>query len=724
MTSRRSVLLLASAAAAATAMAGQACAQASAPAADIETVIVTAQKREEDIQDVPISMEVVGGEQLDKLRIADIQALQSYVPNLLVQNSPGNNAIFLRGFGSQAANYAFDQSVSLYVDGIYGGRNRQFMAPFFDIERVEVLRGPQGALLGKNTAAGAISIVTASPKEHFEGSATGSYNFDRDGYEVWGYVTGPLGVPGLSGRVAAKYTDLEGYIKNTALGRDDPSQKNNLLRLSLRYNPSENVDIVAKYEYDRFSVLGTNAIRVSATNPVITNRKAAGSPFGVPEFDRQISNNLSLTANIGLGEYTLTSLTGYSEYKDRKDVGGSAGNDPENWLSIFAEDFHQRSQEIRLLSPTGGRFEWILGAYYDNSDYDMFNPSRYSLFGNTVVGQVHVSFAQNAETWSAFGFGTWRITEQLRLLGSLRYTNNKKSGVYDQRRDFGIPLSAPRAFLASIDENNTDPSVTVQYDVLTDVMLYATYGRGSKAGGFVSNARTINASQFVFGPEESRNYEVGVKSAFLDRRLILNLALYDTKFRDLQVATYDSTTATSVTKNAAAATSKGFEANAVFTVTDGLRLSGSTAYLDAKYDSFPQGVCLATAPRPCLFQDLAGITLPGASKWSGNVQAELARPINDALMFTGAAVVTFRSGFFTASDQSPIYGRQEGYAKVDARIGIEATSGRWSLALLGRNLTDKKTQSFGYLWPLSATPVVVWFLDETRNVSLQAQVRF
>ena len=186
----------------------------------IEEVIVTAQKRAQSVQDVPMSIEVIKGEELDAYQIRDLKALQNYVPNLLIQSSPGNDAIYVRRFGSQAANYAFDQSVSMYVDGIYGGRNRQFMAPFFDVERVEVMRGPQGALLGKNTAAGAISIITAGPTDTFEGSVTSSYNFDREGFEVYGYVSGPMSDT-LSGRLAVKYTELDGYIKNNSSSSSD-----------------------------------------------------------------------------------------------------------------------------------------------------------------------------------------------------------------------------------------------------------------------------------------------------------------------------------------------------------------------------------------------------------------------------------------------------------------------------------------------------------------------
>lgn len=689
----------------------------------VEAIVVTAQKRAENVQDVPISMEVLTAERLENFQTRDILSLQSYVPNLLVQPSPGNNAIFIRGFGSQAANYAFDQSVSLYVDGVYGGRNRQFMAPLFDVERIEVLRGPQGALFGKNTAAGAISIVSAAPSRDFHGQVTASHNFDRDGWDTYGFVTGPIS-ESLSGRVALKYTDLGGYIDNTAVGARDPRMKNVSARMSLRFQPSEAVDITARYAFDDFTTKGTAQVRVAPTGvAVLKDQKAAASPFGRAERDDQESHNAVVTANFGLGEHTLTSVSGYSTFKDHKEVGGSAGS-PENWLSVFYEDFDQWSQELRLLSPTGKRFEYIAGVYIDRSDYDLTNASRYNLFGGTLTGQTHIDFSQTSHTASAFAQGTFHINERARLLGSLRYTRNRKSADYAQFLDFGIPLAGPRAFSGKLTEHNTDPSITLQYDLAPKVMVYATYGAGSKVGGFVSNTRTISATQFQYGPESSENFEAGFKSTLFDDRVLLNATVYNTRFKDLQVASYDSSVATFVTKNAAKATSRGVEMNGEWRVAEGFRLSGSAAYLDAKFDDFPGAACRTTTPKPCVSENLGGAVLPGASKWTGNVQAEYWRPVGDDLKITATAIVAFRSKFITATDYDPVYGVQDGYQKLDVRLELAQSADRWALALVGKNLTNKLTQSFSYLWPLSTPATGVQFLDETRTVSLEARLRF
>lgn len=693
-----------------------------------DAIVVTAQKRAQDVQDVAISIEVIDGALLQDMQITSFEELRDYVPNLQVQPSPGNSGIYIRGFGSGPQNNGFDQSVSLYVDGVYGGRVRQFMAPMFDLERVEVLRGPQGALFGKNTAAGAISVVGAAPTRDFESELRGSYNFSREGGDVSGFISGPLSER-LSARLALSYTDLDGFITNNATGTNDPEQENVSARFSLRYDPTENIDITARISFDDFTTLGKTGLQLSAANPVLDDEKNGASPFGQRERDDQTSYNASVTSNFGLADgHVLTSVTGYSTYEARVFAGGASGN-PENWLATYRDDFNQWSQEFRLLSPVGQTFEYIVGAYADSSEFEHLNVSRYNLFGGTVNGQTHIDFAQESTSWSVFGQGTWNISDDLRLIGSLRYSTTEKEGRFQQTLDFGnqLPGQIFATYLQYLDEESTDPSITVQYDIAPDVMLYATYGEGSKSGGFVANTRNITASQFAFGPEESTNYEIGMRSLWFDGRVLLNLTAYQTEFADLQVAQWDASASAFLIRNAATATSQGVEAQASWDVTDNFTLATSFAYLDAAYDSFPNGTCLSTGaippPSTCT-QDLSGTTLPGASRWSGNVSAEYVMPIGSDLEFTAFGVANFRTRYFTATDSSPAYGVQDDWVKIDARFEVAPVDDRWSVALVGRNLTDELTQSFSYLWTLSVPAVAVQFLDETRSVALEGRVRF
>ena len=244
-TVRRRALLIASVGS--VALGAPAFAQQAAPgaASSDNVIVVTAQKREQDIQDVPISMSVVGGEQLADMGIKDFNELDRYVPNLYVQTTPGNNAFYIRGIGSQPGNLAFEQTVGLFVDGIYGGHARQFQAPFLDVERIEVLRGPQGALVGKNTSAGAISVVSAKPTRDFRGQIDASYEFELGGGRLFGMVSGPVSDL-VSVRLAGQYEKSDGYVRNLIQGGNETKREAWFGRASVLLDSGGPVDVLVK----------------------------------------------------------------------------------------------------------------------------------------------------------------------------------------------------------------------------------------------------------------------------------------------------------------------------------------------------------------------------------------------------------------------------------------------------------------------------------------------
>jgi iron complex outermembrane recepter protein len=700
-----------------------------APADSIEEVVVTAQKREESAQKVPISMEVFNAQNLQLANRIDLKDLQASVPNLLIQTSPGNDQIFMRGFGSAATNYATEQDVSMYLDGIYGGRNRQFMMPFFDIERIEVLRGPQGALLGKNTAAGAVSIITAGPTRDFQAGGTATYDFDRRGVDWYSYLSGPF-TDGLSGRVAVKYTDMGGWIHNLANDTREPSQRNKLIRGALRYDINDNSDVVLKYGYANTNMLGNAETPVSATDPTpsLPSDKNAGDLFGERNIDTELSHNASVTANIGLsGGFKLTGISGYSSFSDRSAVGVTNLN-PEAFVFTSSERFDQYSQELRLQSPLGARFEYIFGAYYDTGSYSDAWAEQYNLLGGAAAGANHFDFSQHSDTWSVFAQSKLHITGELALQTSLRYTKNSKHGTFINTADsgFGFVLAPDNFAAASIDSSKVDPSITLQYEPAGGTMLYATYAQGSKGGGFVSNTPTVPPADFAFQPEKSENFEVGMKSAFFDHRLIADIALYDTKFNDLQVSVYDGDTLSFQTKNAAKAESKGVEASFQWAVVEGFRLAASFAYLDAKYTDFPGARCTSLDPPDCnpLTHNIKGQRLPSSSRWSGNFGADYTQSLPGGLRLTFAPSVNFRTSYIVdAGDPNPLYGAQGGFAKYDARLTLASQSDRWDVSVIGKNLGNQRTRSLVYVFPF-AVPGAETYQEPARSVALQLGVKY
>ncbi|MBE1530035.1 iron complex outermembrane receptor protein [Sphingopyxis sp. OAS728] len=756
MKARNQFLLSGVAAIAMLANAAPAMAQAApADTADIDDsntneIIVTAQKREQSLQDVPISMEVVSGAKLAEFNTSDIKAVMNYTPNVFVQSTAGNDVIYIRGFGSPPANFAFDQSVSLYVDGIYAGRNRQAQAPFFDLARVEVLRGPQGALFGKNTAAGAVSVVSAGPTKDFEGAITGLYNFDHKGTDFSGYLSGPI-TDTLGARFAYKIVNQDGYIYNRATDHDDPEIKSQLLRLTLKWEPSANFDYTAKVEYGNREVIGgiTVSSPLTSGQDPQTTRYLERSALGDEGNDNK-SVMISGVGNLALGDFTLTSVTGYSWFKSKivngfdQTIPNSGGAFTANSVyNAFPERFDQVSQEIRILSPTGKTFEFIVGAYYDKSNYTLeqyqgFNIPSLNIPGVIVgpyFGRIDSVFNQEAESWSVFGQGTFNITDAFRAIGSIRYSHTKKDGDFAARLVYGsngvngqpFALRPISSAVGKISEGNVDPSVTLQYDIAPRIMIYGTWGRGSKSGGFVSNTLGTTNATFTFEPERSENFEAGIKSTLADGKIVANVSLYHTKFKDLQVSVYQPATSSYLTGNAAAATSKGVEGSLSIYPIENFDISASAAYSDIKYDDYPGAACLASQVgcTPAT-NNLAGYPVAYASKWTGSVTAHARFDMSDDLKFDITGVAAGRSKYFNSDNQSPIFGVQGGYVKLDLRVQLADRDDRWHVALVGKNLTNEKTIGSAFNLPAPITPVprAILYLEPTRNISVEAGIKF
>lgn len=726
--------------------AGQAmAAEADEPQPTLGEVVVTAQKRTEKLQDVPISMEVVSGEKLSDFATNDFKQMVKFTPNVSVETTAGNDTIYIRGFGSPPANFSFDQAVSLYMDGVYAGRNRQAQAPFFDLQRVEVLRGPQGALFGKNTPAGAVSIVSAGPTSSFEGGVTALYNFDLEGPEVSGYVSGPI-TDTLGARLAVKLVDQDGYIKNLATGKHDPANKMALARLTLRYAPTEAFDYTLKTEFSDREVRGG----LTVSSPLTTGqqphktRYLQQSALG-PEGTKATSWLVSGTGNLSLGEFTLTSVTGYSFFRsniingfDQTIPGTGGAITPNSVYNSYPEHFRQWSQEIRLLSPTGRTFEYVVGAYYDTALYQLTQLGGFNIASLNYFGLLNTEFRQRSETISAFAQGTFNVTDDLRLMGSLRYTTVDKRGHFYGKLLYGPFALRPVNTVANgkiNNEDNWDPSVTVQYDIAPQIMVYATYGRGSKSGGFVSNTYGTTNATFAYKPEKSENIEAGIKSTLADGRMVLNVSVYDTSFKNLQVSVYNPTISAYQTGNAANASSKGIEGSAAFYPFRGFDFTFAAAYQDAKYDDYPGAACLATQPittcNPAVPASIAannikGAPLPYTSKFSFSAQGHYRFEFGNDMALDTTIALHGRSKYFNSDNQSPLYGRQKGYAKLDARIQYGPMDERWHVAVVGKNLNDELTtgSAFALPAPITASPRAILYLEEGRSIAVEAGLKF
>lgn len=694
---------------------------AAEPVTSVGEVLVTARKRTERLQDVPISVNVTSGEELASQDVRNLEALSGSVPNLHIQATPGNNAIYIRGIGSSPGNLAFEQSVGLFVDGAYAGRGRQFAAPFLDVASVEVLRGAQGALFGKNTAAGAINITSNGPTASRQMATTVTGTVDGDnGYEVTQIVSGPI-TDKLLVRLAGKYSDNEGWLENKTTGDHNPGREDLIGRAVIDYLASDTLSFRLKVEGASQDLTGQP---MSSVAPGDAKSFTRATTPGVPDFDNANSFNSVLTINKDFANgVTLTAITAYSAFDYDKQIDSDFTINP-LLRTTFQEEFNQVSQEVRLTSPNDGPLTWIVGAYAHRNEIDMHQNS--SILMGPFNGASDRLFNQTNESYSLYGQATYSFNDQWKLTAGLRQTWEDKAADQTRSTSGAVPPSwANTPLSGQREESQLDPSVQVQYVLDRNTMFYASYAKGSKAGGFVGAQSTGGQDAFEFEGETSQSFEVGTKLTLLNGRATLNLAAYSSKFEDLQVSGFNAATNAFITTNAASAKSQGVEAEGAFRIHPSVTLSGSVAYNDAKYNSYPTAPCVyknGVAPPANCVEDIGGVRLPRAPKWSGALTLNVDHPLDNGMRLLADATMRGRSGTYLEENLNP-KSYQEGFSKVDLRLGVVAADDRWTLALIGRNLTNEWTASHSFGTPFLAGSQT-YVVDPGRVVSIQLGLRY
>lgn len=707
-----------------------------------EEIIVTATKRAESLQDVPISVAVISGNMINELGLSRFEDLQSTIPNVQIDNSLGAPSIFIRGMGSGASNFSFEQSVGLFVDGVYSGRSRFFTVPLFDVAQVEIVRGPQGALFGRNTNAGAVSITTAKPTDERFISLRGGYEVLYDGYFLEGIASGPLSDT-FGVRVAGTVNREGGYLRNHATGKREPVTDTWYLRGTAVWKPSDGFSATLRVEGGKvdqdggvFQLFNRGTAALAdlwfATDPnaednLDLNRSVI--PL-LPEFDDTDTLNGSLTIEIPLGDHTLTSITAAGGVNNLKSVEYT-GTSLQIAASTLGENFDQWSQEVRLSSPTGGAFEYILGVLYTRHKLKTLQESEFNNFG-PFTGVSTRTYHERDRAISPFLSATWSPIEQLTLIGGLRYTDEVKRGRTSHVASGVIfPTYLPYSYSGRRHEKHFTPSLTVQYKPSRELMLYALYATGTKAGGFLSNDATLQArilagtNDYEFEEETAKSYEVGVKATLFGGKGLLNVAAFQTDFDDLQVSNFNGDFF--ITNNAAKARSKGIEADFRANVAEGVTLSLSGAYLDGKFREYPNGPCIDVTPNPdcsaLQTQDLGGYRLQRAPKWTGSTNLDIRRPIGSDLAFGGTFNVNYKSKYYGGQNLSE-YDAEKAFAKINARLAIGASDDRWQIAVVGRNLTNKLTKNWSFPTPAFGGNAHTTSISQPRMITIEAQTRF
>ncbi|TXC70370.1 TonB-dependent receptor [Sphingomonas ginsenosidivorax] len=608
-------------------------------------IVVTARRRVETVQTVPIAISVIGGQALAETGAYNVNRLTQLQPTLqFYSTNPRNSAANIRGLGAPfgLTNDGIEQGVGIYVDQVYYSRIASATFDFTDTERIEVLRGPQGTLYGKNTTAGAINVYTRAPSFTPEARielTTGNLEF----VQAKASVSGPLVSDKLALRLSASVTRRDGTIHNVVTGRNLNAQDNQSLRGQLLWKPTETLDLTLSGDFNNQNpdCCVQYYARVGATQRP-TNRQyaalAAAQGYRVPStdpFDRvtdvdtplqakQRLGGASLVGNLDLGAATITSVSAWRFWdwdpsNDRDFIGL-----PVTTVSANPSQQEQYSQELRIASNGKRRFDYVLGAFYFHQTIDtqglqvqgrsasafLLNPTSAGgrnpatldgLTSRNTIGFKNTSAA-------LFGKLTWHVTDRLQIAPGLRLNYDKKDGDYVSvvTNGTGTPLTAdqrgvlaPQSYQPKFDNWNLSGDVTAAYEVADDIHAYATYARSYKSGGInlsglpLDAANTPILSSATVKPEKVNHYELGLKTQFLDRRVTLNLAGFWTEISDYQATVTNGQLGVlrGYLANAGKVRTRGIEFDSAFRPTSRFSVYANGAYTDAKYVRFVDAPC-------------------------------------------------------------------------------------------------------------------------------------
>ncbi len=682
-----------------------------------DEIIVTAQKREQSIQDVPVAVTALSADALRDQHVTDIRNLNQLAPGLQVKtdDNAANPKVFIRGIGLNDFNPNTASAVGIYSDGVFIGSPLAQMGQFFDLERVEVLRGPQGTLYGRNTTGGAINLISRRPTDEwtgdasFEGGSFGSLSFE-------GGFGGPI-TDTLAFRLAATYVTDDGYTTNRLTGHDGNDTDRGSVRASLLWKPSADFEALFQARYGRAQGGSIWAYNRSITPQTL----AATGPDGfcAPAYYTSgqctdaYSGYANTSSDLYAGDYhiegedsvetyggsailtwdfggvSLVSVTGY-DHADRDDLEDTDAMTNDVITARYRAEQWAASEELRLQSNGDGPASWVLGVYFAHDDLDTnsyYDVLRLFGFPNDYTSGVGVygwPFTQESDSYAAFGQVDYDVTDRLTLTVGLRYSADDKSFHYTATYA-DVPDSPTALDIFTVDDSKTFSSLSgrlgVQYAVSDDVNVYATYNRGYKSGGFFGGQSTTPSSVAPYDDEVVNAYEIGLKSELFGRALRANFAAFYYDYQDLQVYTLTTDINTGldiqVFDNASGAEVYGAEAELSTSPIEGLDLSFSAAYLNATYKDF---VFSPTA-------DYSGNTLPNSPEWTLSAAAQY-----QWALFGGSARaqadVSYRTKvYYDTRNVERLSDPERTF--VNARLGWSTSDDRIEFGIFGRNIFDE-----------------------------------
>lgn len=721
---------------------------------ELSPITVTARRREESLQNVPVSVSAFDESDLHDLQADDLSGIQYSVPNLYLEQGDASNAvIFLRGIGQNDPLAFVESGVAVYVDDVFISRTQAAYVDLFDVERVEVLRGPQGTLYGRNSPGGAVKFISKAPPEDFQAyfeAGAGRFDF----FTAKGSIGGTLLPERLRGKIAVSATTHDGFSKNSAVGGRDGDTESVAWRANLLYTPRDDLDIT-------FSIDGKIDRPDTSRSPVrVTDLVAFADPFGDPttptvfgpnEDDYVVetnANGLNDLSSYGLTarlewrlalSWTLESITSYREM-DFDLVLDTDGSPLPVLDVVLFQDQEQFSQELRLSYDAGRGFTFTGGVFYfHDSDLTLsgFDLQSAGVFGFPVVlfGFPTSQLAdtdQETDSIAVFGHATVGLSEKVNLELGLRYTYDEKSSkrrfenffdpallVTERFPPFltGVGIPGP-AFRAKEDWDALTPRAAISYAASPDLMLYASVSRGFKSGGFDGRANSEFGFQ-PFSPEKVWAYEGGLKSGWFANRLTANLAYFYNRYRNLQVTSFGQDPDTgfflSLFTNAASARIQGVELDLAARPVPALTISATAGYMDAEYREFETLV-------NGVVTDVSDRKLIKSPEWNANLGATLEQPLANGYLLRLHADAAYRDDFANEITASPVLS-QEDYVIVNGFIGLQGPEARWELRAGGKNLNGRRIRVQGF--NIAEFPgVQTSFLGDRRSWDLRFIYRY
>jgi len=692
----------------------------------LEEIIVTAQRRAQSLQDVPISVSVVTDDFIVENDIRSLQDLNGTVPGFYATNSVNYGAapLSIRGIGGAngGGNFFNDEPVAVYVDDVYISRLSFSTADLIDVDSIQVLRGPQGTLYGRNSTAGALLLRTARPTEEFEGYAKLGIA-EHGETRVSGAISGSLS-DNFQARLAVGYSDRDGWGTNTVDGSDIGGSDETTGRLSLRYRPSDSfsADLILETQ-DRSASPATialaNVAPLTPSTPFVLRSDLDAvldsNSFALndPSANDSDSSSATLLLNWQFGNVTLDSVTAFRSYE----LIGAQDSDGTQF-TLFNNsgllDSDQFSQELRLSSTTSDKFSWVVGAYFLTEDViqDFTINNFQGLFGAGTSATVNAT--QDTDAYALFADVTWSLTDNLELILGARYSDETKDftnalnvrtirssiplpipfGPFPPgaRIPGGIPVSPPAAFAQEADFDDFTPRIVFNYRFNDNLTGYASYSQSFKSGGFNSFGLTP-----AFDNEEIDAFEIGFKSTLADGRATLNGAIFSYDYTNLQVRLPVPTGGVNI-QNAGEADVQGAELELAWAVSDRFKLAANVAFLDTELNEFitqeiPENlIFLIGAPIPLNNVNAAGNELTRAPDIQYYISADYEFSLSENLIANLLLNYRFQDDvFFLETNQGTNTFRSDSSDEVGIRLTIKPASERWELGLFGQNIGDERT---------------------------------